>query len=51
MDFGVKGRKVQFPADETIVMHFETNDPWQRISTGTCTCYTVGAHALPFFVA
>lgn len=23
------GRKVKFPADEKIVVHFDTQDPWQ----------------------
>ena len=29
MNFGYNGRKVKFPADEKIVVHFDTQDPWQ----------------------
>ena len=47
MDFSVKGRKVQFPADETIVMHFDAQNPWQRISTGTDTCFLVLISSTP----
>jgi len=30
MNFGINGRKVKFPTDEKIVVHFDTQDPWQQ---------------------
>ena len=36
MNFGINGRKVKFPTDEKIVVHFDTQDPWQQSTSGKC---------------
>lgn len=36
MNFGYNARKVKFPNDEKIVVHFDTQDPWQQPASGEC---------------
>ena len=45
MNFGYNARKVKFPNDEKIVVHFDTQDPWQQPASGECLQLVLLAHS------